>query len=154
RTVRTPEADEPALAALRADPATRALADSVQWIMGDTRAQRFLKRSAEYGKAELLSVVAHFGRGRRPRLESKGSPHWDDNTFAAPWPGCHPTAVNPQTPAFAEPYIDCFSCHGDAPEEHANDAKLMPLAKARKDSAAAVTSVCASCHARFGKSKA
>src|SRR5262249_44913434 len=64
------------------------------------------------------------------------------------------TAVNPQTHAFAEPYIDCFSCHGDAPEEHANDAKLMPLAKARKDSAAAVTSVCASCHARFGKSKA
>ena len=49
RTVRTPEADEPALAALRADPAARSLADSVQWIIGDTHAQRFLKRSAEYG---------------------------------------------------------------------------------------------------------
>ena len=29
----------------------------------------------------------------------------------------------------------------------------MPLAKARKDSPAAVTSICASCHVRFGKSK-
>ncbi len=30
----------------------------------------------------------------------------------------------------------------------------MPLAKARKDSPAVVTSICASCHVRFGKSKA
>ena len=30
----------------------------------------------------------------------------------------------------------------------------MPLAKARQDTPAAITSICASCHVRFGKSKA
>ena len=49
--------------------------------------------------------------------------------------------------------IDCYACHGDAPAEHANDPKLMPLAKARKDSPAVVISICASCHVRNGKSK-
>ena len=55
--------------ALAADAKTKALAGEVQLMMGDTRAQRFLKRSADYGKADLLSVVATFGRGRRARLE-------------------------------------------------------------------------------------
>ena len=37
---------------------TKDLAGEVQLLMGDTRAQRFLKRSTTYGKADLLSVVA------------------------------------------------------------------------------------------------
>lgn len=153
-TIRRPADDEPALEALRADPATRAVADQVEWIVGDARAQRFLKSSADYGKFELLPVVAEFGRGRRPRLAHTDQTQWDAGAFAAECAGCHTTAVDPESHAFSAPYIDCFSCHGDAPEEHANDATLMPLAKARKDSPAAVTSICASCHVRFGKSKA
>src|SRR5262249_42869162 len=89
RTIREPEADEPALAALKADPATKPLAGEVQLIMGDTRAQKFLKRSAAYGHADLLTASAVFGRGRRPRLEKDGQPHWDDKTFATACAGCH-----------------------------------------------------------------
>jgi predicted CXXCH cytochrome family protein len=153
RTIREPEANEPALAALRGGAATKELADEVELILGDTRAQRFLKRAARYGKLDLLSVRAVFGRGRRARLEGADKPHWDGESFAVLCAGCHTTAVNPETHAFATVSLDCFSCHGDASEEHANDAALMPLAKARKDPPAVVTSICASCHVRFGKSR-
>ncbi len=154
RTIRDAEAGEPALQALRADPKTKSLADEVQLILGDTRAQKFLKRSAAYGKVDLLSAGAAFGRGRRAKIDSPEKPHWDTETFAIECAGCHTTAVDPKTHAFATVSLDCYTCHGDAPAEHTEDAKLMPLAKARKDSPAAVTSICASCHVRFGTSKA
>jgi len=153
-TIREPAEDDPALAALKADPATRELAGQVQFILGDSRVQRFLKRSPAYGKLDLLSTRAVLGRTRRAKLEGAADASWDGETFAQKCAGCHATAVDPKTHAFVMPSIDCFSCHGDAPDDHANDPKLMPLAKTRGDSPAVVTSICASCHIRFGKSKA
>jgi predicted CXXCH cytochrome family protein len=154
RAIREPEVDEPALTALRADPATKPLAEQVQLIMGDTRAQRFLKRAEAYGHLDLLSTGATMVKGRRPRLDNSEKPHWDGATFAESCAGCHATAVDPETHAFSAISLDCYACHGDSPAEHANDTTMMPLAKARKDSAAVVTSICASCHVRFGKSRA
>ncbi len=153
RTIREPEANEPALAALLANPQTKKFAADVQLILGDTRAQRFLKRSPDYGKMELLTPVATFGRGTRARLTNDKDPHWDTETFATSCAGCHTTAIDPETHAFAAVSLDCYTCHGDATEEHANDPALMPLAKARKDPPAAVISICGSCHLRDGKSK-
>ncbi|HEY4311899.1 MAG TPA: cytochrome c3 family protein [Pirellulales bacterium] len=153
RTIREPEADNLALAALRADPATKQPADEVQLIMGDTRETRFLKRSAAYGKLDLRTVGATLSRTGRAKLDHVDKPTWNTEIFAAECAGCHATAVDPETHAFAAPSLDCFTCHGDAPAKHANDPKLMPLAKARKDSPAVVTSICAQCHVRFGKSK-
>ena len=153
RTIRDAEATEPALAALAIDPATKDFARQTELILGDTLRQRFLKRSKAYGKSDLLSVVATFGRGARAKLEQIASPHWDAEAFALRCAGCHTTAVNPETHAYSALALDCFACHGDATADHASDTKLMPLAKARKDSPAAVTSICASCHVRFGKSK-
>ena len=153
RTIRDAEPNEPAMQALVADPKTKALAAEVQLLMGDTRAQRFLKRSAAYGKADLLSVVATLGRGRRARLDKTDEARWDSEIFATACAGCHTTAVDPKTHAFATVAIDCFACHGDAPEDHTENAKLIPLAKARQDSPAVVASICGSCHVRFGRSK-
>jgi len=154
RTIRDAEPGEPAMQALMADAKTKPLAGEVQLLMGDTRAQRFLKRSADYGKADLLSVVATFGRGRRARLEKTDEPRWDTETFATACAGCHTTAVDPKTHAYATVAIECFSCHGEAAEGHTEDAKLIHLAKARMDSPAVVASICGSCHIRFGRSKA
>jgi len=154
RTIRDAEASEPAMQALAADPSTKPLATEVKLLMGDTRAQRFLKRSAAYGKADILSVAAVFGRGRRARLTGTDKAHWDTELFAAACAGCHTTAVDPKTHGFATVALDCFACHGDAPEAHTEDAKLISLAKTRKDSPAVVASICGSCHVRFGKSKA
>jgi hypothetical protein len=153
RTIRDADPNEPAIQVLRADPKTKDLAAEVKLLMGDTRAQRFLKRSEDYGKADLLTATAIVRPGRRPRLSETDKPHWDDKKFALECAGCHTTAVNPETHAFATVSLDCFSCHGDAPEGHTDDAKLILLAKARTDSPAVITSICASCHVRFGKSK-
>lgn len=152
-TIREAGPDEPALAALRGDAATKDLAGEVQMILGDHRVQRFLKRAQAYGKLDLLTAKATLGRARRAKIEGGDKAVWDSDTFALKCAGCHATAVDPETHAYVMPSIDCFSCHGDAPDDHANDAKLMPLAKARMDSPAVVTSICASCHVRFGKSK-
>jgi hypothetical protein len=152
-TIREPAAGDPAMAALQGHPATRPLAGEVQLILGDTRAQRFLKRSQAYGKADLLTPVAVFGRGRRARLEHAEHPHWDTESFALKCAGCHTTGVDPNAHAFVTVSLDCFTCHGDAPAEHANDPTLMPLAKARQDSPAVVISICGSCHLRGGKAK-
>ena len=50
-----------------------------------------------------------------PRLETTDKPHWDTETFATACAGCHTTAVDPETHAFATVSLDCFTCHGDAP---------------------------------------
>jgi len=152
-TIREAGPEEPALSALRADAATKGLAGEVQLILGDNRVQRFLKRAQAYGKLDMLTAQATLGRTRRAKIEGAAKARWDSDVFALECAGCHATAVDPETHAFAMASIDCFSCHGDAPDDHANDAKLMPLAKARQDSPAVVTSICASCHVRFGKSK-
>jgi len=139
--------------ALAANESTKKISAEVQLLMGDARAAKFLKRSKDYGKLELLSTSASFGRSKRARLDHTEDPHWETETFAKECAGCHATAIDPETHAFVAVALDCYTCHGDAPAEHANDGKLMPLAKKRKDSAAVVTSICASCHVRFGKSK-
>ncbi|HTM55165.1 MAG TPA: cytochrome c3 family protein [Pirellulales bacterium] len=154
RTIRDAEPTEPAIQALAAELKTKSLSPEVKLLMGDTRAQRFLKRSPAYGKADLLSVVATFGRGRRARLEGTNNPHWDTEAFATGCAGCHATAVDPQTHAFSTVALDCYACHGESPAEHTEDTRLISLAKARKDSPAVVASICGSCHIRFGKSKA
>lgn len=153
RTIRDADPQEPAMIALAAEPATKEFAGQVQLLLGDTRAQRFLKRRAVYGKVDLLTASALFGRGRRPKIEAGDKPDWDADTFALECAGCHATAVNSQTHAFATVSIDCFSCHGDAPVEHTEDAKLALLDKAGQDPPAVAISICASCHVRFGKSK-
>jgi predicted CxxxxCH...CXXCH cytochrome family protein len=154
RTIRDALDSEPAMQALAALPATKPLAGEVELILGDTRAQKFLKRSAAYGKVDLLTAAASFGRGRRAKIDAPQNPHWDTETFATECAGCHATAVNPQTHAFATVALDCYPCHGDAPDGHTDDARLILLAAPRKDSPQVITSICASCHVRFGKSKA
>jgi hypothetical protein len=154
RTIREAEATEPAMQALAANEATKGVAAECTLLMGDTRAAKFLRRSKDYGKLEVLSTDATISRTKRAKLEHTENPHWDTEVFAKECAGCHTTAVDPETHAFAAVALDCFTCHGDAPAEHANDGRLMPLAKKRKDSAAVVISICASCHVRFGKSKA
>lgn len=155
RTIRDADPKSAEMAPLLANDATRELASEAELILGDRRAARFLKRSAEYGHAELLSVVAHAGRsGGRFRLDKTDDPHWDKAYFNERCAGCHTTAVDPADHAFATVSLDCYACHGDAPVEHANDASLMPLAKQRNDPPRVIVSLCGSCHIRFGKSKA
>jgi len=130
RTIHDVEADTPGLADLPKERAKEATL-----VLGGRRHHRFLKPNGAYGKLDLLA----------------GS--WDKTKFADRCAGCHATAVDSKKRAFASPSLDCFVCHGDVPGEHAKDTSLVYLSRKRKDPARVVTSICAQCHVRTGKSK-
>lgn len=148
-------ADEPlaALTALKQSDA-RAFADDVKLVMGNQERQRFLRPTREYGKLELLSVEWAPPRDEKPgRLIAVERPHWNGRRFADSCAGCHTTAVDPEEKAFAAISLDCFTCHGTVPAEHAKTPALAYLSPKRKDDARVITSICAQCHVRNGKSK-
>jgi len=153
RDTRDAAIDDPAVKALAGKSETQDLAAEVALLLGGNRAVRFLKPGSENNHLDLLSVVARRGRGQGMRLTEMENPHWDAERFGQRCAGCHATAVDPETTAYSSLSMDCYVCHGDAPLEHANESELMPLAKKRHDSAAVVTSICAQCHIRFGKSR-
>src|SRR5262249_6605233 len=55
--------------------------------------------------------------------------------------------------SFSALSLDCYACHGDVPAKHAQDTTEVYLSKKRSDPARVVTSICAQCHLRGGKSK-
>lgn len=86
-------------------------------------------------------------------IADPGKPVWDDNKFALKCAGCHTTAVDPQTHAFATPALDCYTCHGVVDLEHTNNTALMWLSSKHSKDPKQITSICAQCHLRGGKSK-
>jgi predicted CXXCH cytochrome family protein len=155
RTVREAEPDSVALAALKATPEWKPFAADVSLLLGGVRGTRFLKKSAEYGKLDLLSAAYDTPDKKQPgKLRSTAAkPCWEGSTFAERCAGCHATAVDPATKTFAVVALDCYACHGVVAAEHSKDTRLVYLSRKREDPARVVTSICASCHIRDGKSK-
>jgi hypothetical protein len=152
QTVREIEKEAPALASLKRS--AKELAGDVRLVLGGGNRQRFLKQSEAYGKLDLLSAEWLPSRpGKEGRLVATDRPHWDARKFADGCAGCHTTGVDSEKRTFSAVGLDCYVCHGDAPLEHSKNASLVHLAKKRKDTAPVVTSICAQCHIRTGKSK-
>ena len=122
--------------------------------LGGRRLARFLKRSEAYGKFDLLStewIPASAAKGGELRAADK--PHWDAKAFAESCAGCHATGVDSKTKAASSPSLDCYTCHGAVDINHSKDPALVHLSRKRKDPANVAISICASCHARGGKSR-
>jgi hypothetical protein len=148
-TIREPEANSPTIAALRKSSEAAAFANDVKLLLGGSRTVRYLKKSPEYGKLDLLSVACDLP----DKLRMGDKPHWESTRFADRCAGCHTTGVNPQSKAFSAPGLDCYTCHGEVTLDHSKDTRLMHLSKKRGDSPRVVTSICAQCHLRTGQSK-
>lgn len=152
-TIRPPDKGSPALAALRQSPA-RDRAGEITLIVGHERRQRFLRPAKAYGKLDLLSVDWTPPRDDRPgRLGNLDGPHWDVDRFAESCAGCHATAVDPKEKSFSSPSLDCYVCHGLVPPGHTENRALAYLSRARHDEPRVVTSICAQCHIRSGRSR-
>ena len=152
-TIRPLDENSPALAALKDSPAKN-LPDEIKFVMGNQQRQRFLKSAKAYGKLDLLSVEWTPPRDKQPgKLVSTERPHWDAKSFGDSCAGCHATAVDPKEKAFSAVSLDCFVCHGNVPAEHAKKPELAYFSAKRNDEPRVVTSVCAQCHVRSGKSK-
>jgi hypothetical protein len=158
RTVRSAEADSPAIKALAADPKTKSFFEGVSNLLGTRREIRFLKRSSDYGKFGLLSAAytpAPPGAGSRvhAKLTQAKEVRWDEQVFANRCAGCHTTAVDPQTHAFSAISLDCYACHGVVDLRHSKDTKLIAFGKGNTDPPRVQLANCAQCHLRTGKSK-
>lgn len=129
-------------------------AGEVQYEMGHVNRVRYLKTGEQYGHLDLLTAQWSPPAARREsKLIDNDNANWDNKTFGESCAGCHATAVDPTTHAFALLSLDCYVCHGDVPLEHSKETSLVHLAKARKDEPRVIVSICGQCHVRTGKSK-
>ncbi len=146
--------DAPELAALvRNQVALSSVAAQIQYFLGSRHRIRFLKKDG-YGKFALLNTQAVLGSNMIvEKWIDVDKLTWDKERFANRCAGCHATGVDCNTKTFAAFGLDCYACHGDATLEHTKDTSLMWLSKKRRDDARAITSICAQCHLRFGKSR-
>ncbi len=92
------------------------------------------------------------GYGRFAMLASAGG-QWEEEAFGKQCAGCHTTAVSPKTKEFQAIALDCYTCHGNVPEDHAEKRGNALLSRARESNAAEITSICGSCHLRGGRSR-
>jgi hypothetical protein len=130
------------------------LGGEVTMLMGNSRRERFIKRSSEYGKLDLLTC-----QWQPPRRDESGkliateNPAWDTKRFAGSCAGCHTTGVDSQQRTFSAISLDCYTCHGEVSLEHTKQKSPVYLGKKTQDSARVATSICAQCHLRGGKSR-
>ena len=166
-TIRPADRDEPAVATLRRHAGGDDAVAEPRYLMGSRRITRYLRRSKDYGKLEILSTAfAHHSphqanrrsAGKTDSLAPVGElihrgPHaWDKTTFGDRCAGCHATAVDAQTRAFSALSLDCFTCHGDVPLAHTEDTRLALLSH-KSVEPRKTASICGQCHLRGGQSK-
>jgi hypothetical protein len=148
-TVRQIE-DAPELAALLA---SQPGLSGVEYFLGSRNKVRFLKKDG-YGRFAMLNTQAVLGMDRKAsEWIAVDKPTWDRNRFADGCAGCHATGIDAKTRAFSAFGLDCYTCHGSVNLEHSNDTSLIWLSKKRRGDAQAVTSICAQCHLRGGRSR-
>jgi len=119
------------------DAATKDFSAEVTYILGAHAPFRRLKENG-YGKFDLLST------DRKT---------WDAEAFALRCAGCHATAVDPKTHTFSTSSLDCYTCHGVAPQEHPNNISLVWFSSKHSRDPKQIVSICGQCHLREGKSK-
>lgn len=137
---------------LKSQQSLTRLEPEIEFLIGTRKHIGFLKKSG-YGKFDLLS--AHAVMGSEGRVESwRGieKPQWEKDKFDKRCAGCHATAVDQASRTFNAYGLDCYSCHGDVDLGHTKDTTLVLLSKKRRKEAQVITSLCAQCHLRGGKS--
>ena len=154
-TIRMIDMNDPAVRLLRTSVDEKQFTAQVDLLMGSHDVTRFLKRSHEYGKLELLNSTyrTELENGKElGRLIEEDSPLWNKNTFGDRCAGCHTTAVDSQTKAFSAISLDCFTCHGDVDLSHTKDIAKAFLSRMNRVPRQ-VVSICGQCHLRGGKSR-
>jgi hypothetical protein len=116
---------------------------------------RFLRRSKQYGKLELLSakyVPDQFENKQAGNLTESDAIDWDTSAFADRCAGCHTTAVDAQSRTFSTISLDCVTCHGVVELGHEKDVSQVFLSSKNREPRQ-VVSICGQCHLRGGESK-
>ena len=117
-------------------PKTSAPPTGASHVLGDAAHARWLRLSG-YGRFDLLAVDGKT---------------WQGDIFAKRCAGCHTTAVDPKTRAFAAFALDCFACHGVVPAAHTGDTSQVWLSKKHERTPRLIASICGQCHLRGARS--
>jgi len=153
KTVRTRESAPDLVETLLSRAPESPFRREVQFFLGSRRRVRFLKK-AGYGKFAISGAQAVLSPdGKLESWVEPEGPVWDEAKFGERCTGCHSTAVDTATRAFQSFGLDCLTCHGDAPLDHPNDTSKVWLSKKRRKEGRAITSICAQCHLRGGRSR-
>ncbi len=111
--------------------------DGTTHTMGSRNHIRFLRKDG-YGKFDLKDVA---------------KPDWQKGKFENRCAGCHTTGIDAESKTFREVGLDCYTCHGVVDLDHSGDVSLIFLSKKRRSDVLAITSTCAQCHLRGGRSR-
>jgi hypothetical protein len=150
RTLRRATRDDPTVSTLKDQYKE---IDTPDFLLGSKQLTRFLRKSKEYGKLDLLSVMLRPHAGdNHGDVRANTSTTWDTTTFADRCAGCHSTAVDTVSGAFSATSLDCFTCHGDVDLAHTNNTDHIFLSKTNQDPRK-VVSTCGQCHLRGGQSR-
>jgi predicted CXXCH cytochrome family protein len=144
-TVRPVEDDEAAREAL--SRSNKLTAQDVEFVLGRSRALRFLRSAGGYGKLAIANEE------RDADGQETGRAEWDSETFGAKCAGCHTSAVETSSRTFQTISLDCHTCHGVAEIDHTKDAALMLLSASSRTAPEVEISICGQCHLRGGISK-
>jgi hypothetical protein len=146
--------DAPELnALLKSQPALEPVAPRIELFMGGRHRVRFLAKQG-YGRVEILSTQAVLDANHKAeRWIDLDKPAWDKNKFGDRCAGCHTTAIDSSTKQFAGVGLDCYVCHGDVNRDHTKDTSLILFSRKHKRDPLVITSICAQCHIRTGRSK-
>lgn len=135
-----------------------AVGRDVQYVLGSRHRVRVLKL-AGFGRFALHDAQGVLDeRGSLSRWLAPANAEWNASRFNDRCAGCHATAVETKSRTFSAFGLDCFTCHGAVTLEHTKDTSLMWWSQKRRNSTrfedvAAMTSICAQCHLRGGRSR-
>ncbi len=134
-TIRMPQPKDDALNLLGKQRGQEFVND-VNLLMGSHRVTRFMKRSPEYGKLEVLSYLVRFTGEEHGAMgkDSAAQPHWNAKIFGDRCAGCHTTAVDVTSRAFSAVSLDCFTCHGDVQTDHTTETSHALLSDRNRES--------------------
>ena len=148
-TVRQVEDAPDLLALLQNEPKLKAFLPETTHTLGSRNHIRYLRKDG-YGKFDLSSFGEDRTLGHWNGLEHPG---WQKGKFENRCAGCHSTGIDAETKTFTGVGIDCYTCHGVVDLNHSGDVSLIFLSKKRRNDVLAITSTCAQCHLRGGRSR-
>ena len=151
RTLRMREDAEELSPLLKGQTALTPYDKQIEYFLGYRNATRMLQRVG-YGKFALLSAKATLTTdakgGKSAAWQGTDKLAWDKQKFYLQCAGCHTSGVDAQAKTFSAFGIECYMCHGEVPDEHANKPELVWFSKKRSAEPRAIISACASCHLR------
>ncbi len=141
------------LGLLQSEPNLKAFAAAATHTLGSRNHVRYLRKDG-YGKFDLGNFRTELSKeGKVERWSGIEHPGWQKGKFEDRCAGCHSTGIDAETKTFTGVGIDCYTCHGVVDLNHSSDVSLIFLSKKRRSDVLAVTSTCAQCHLRGGRSR-